>query len=42
MLLGRRDVIIAKFLWIMRGTVALAVIGNYDVFPEVGKERKNI
>lgn len=42
MLQDKKDVITAKYLWIMKGLLAHVVIDNLDVFPEVGKERKNI
>ena len=42
MLLDKKDVIIVKYLWIMKGLPAPVVIDNLDVFLGVGKERKNI
>jgi len=42
MLLDKKGVTIVKYLWIMKELLVLVVIDNSDVFPEVGRERKNI
>jgi hypothetical protein len=42
MQLDKKDVIIAKFLWIMRVLAAHAVIDNYDVYRGAEKVRKDI
>lgn len=42
MLRGKKDVIIAKSLSLMMGSLVPAATGNYDVFLEAGKVRKDI
>jgi hypothetical protein len=41
MLQDKRDVIIVKFLWLMKGIIALVAIDSYDVSLEVEKARKD-
>jgi hypothetical protein len=42
MQLDKKDVIIVKFLWIMKALLAHVVIDNYVVCQEVEKVKKDI